>query len=55
MKTWAITMGIGAAMGAVAVLMMPKNNPTRQVAEKAADKIETAAGKLTNKMTQAMN
>lgn len=55
MKTWAVTMGIGAAMGAVAVLMMPKTNPTRQVAEKAADKLENAAGKLTGKMTQAMN
>lgn len=55
MKTWAITMGIGAAVGAVAILMMPKANPTRQVAEKAADKIEDAANKLTCKMTQTMN
>ena len=55
MKAWAITMGVGAAMGAVAVLMMPKNNPTRQAAEKAAGKLEDAANKLTNKMTQSMN
>ena len=55
MKAWAITMGIGAALGAVAILMMPKNNPTRQVAEKAADKLEDAATMLTDKMTQAMN
>ena len=52
MKTWAITMGIGAAMGAVAVLMMPKTNITRQAAEKAADKLENAASKLTGKMMQ---
>ena len=55
MKAWAITMGIGAAVGAVAVLMMPKSNPTRQVAEKAADKVENAAQKLTEKVTGAMN
>ncbi len=55
MKTWAVTMGIGAAMGAVAVLMMPKTNLTRQVAEKTADKLENAAGKITGKMTQTIN
>ncbi len=55
MKTWAVTMGIGAAMGAVAVLMMPKTNPTRQAAEKAAGKLESAANKITGKMTGTMN
>ena len=40
---WAITMGLGAAVGAVAVLMMPRNNPTRRLAAKAANKVEDAA------------
>ena len=39
----AVTAGIGAAMGAVAVLMMPRQNATRQLAQKAADKMEDAA------------
>ena len=39
----AITAGISAAMGAVAVLMMPRQNATRQLAQKAADKMEDAA------------
>ena len=39
----AITAGLGAAMGAVAVLMMPRQNATRQLAQKAADKMEDAA------------
>ena len=39
-KGWAVTMGIGAAVGAVAILMMPRNNPTRKLAAKAADKVE---------------
>ena len=43
-KGYAITAGIGAAMGAVAVLMMPRNNPTRRLAAKAADKLLTVEG-----------
>lgn len=46
----AISMGLGAAAGAVAIMMMPKNNPTRKLAAKAAEKVETTAQKLTNKM-----
>ena len=53
-KGWAITMGIGAAAGAVAVLMMPKNNPTRKLAEKAADKVEDVAYKVSDKLTSSM-
>jgi len=47
-KGWAITAGIGAAAGAVAVLMMPKNNPTRRLAAKAANKMEDVAWKITD-------
>ncbi len=49
-KGWAITMGIGAAAGAVAVMMMPKNNPTRKLAAKAADKVEDAAWNISDKL-----
>ena len=50
----AITMGLGAAAGAVAILMMPKNNPTRKLAAKAAEKVEDAAYQLTDKITSEM-
>ena len=50
MKGWAITAGLGAAAGAVAVLMMPRTNPTRQLAAKAANKMEDLAWKLEDKM-----
>lgn len=50
-KGWAITMGIGAAAGAVAVMMMPKNNPTRKLATKAANKVEDVAWKVSDKLT----
>ena len=50
-KGWAITMGLGAAAGAVAVMMMPRNNPTRKLAAKAADKVEDVAWKVSDKLT----
>ena len=36
LAAWAATAGISAAAGAVAVLMMPRNNATRKLAAKAA-------------------
>lgn len=51
-KGWAVTMGLGAAAGAVAIMMMPKNNPTRKLAAKAADKMEDVALKATDKLSQ---
>ena len=51
-KGWAITAGIGAAAGAVAVLMMPRQNPVRKLAAKAANKAEDLAWKMEDKMNQ---
>ena len=51
LKGWAVTMGIGAAAGAVAIMMMPRNNPTRRLAAKAANKVEEAAWMVSDKLT----
>lgn len=51
-KGWAITAGISAAAGAVAVLMMPRQNPVRKLAAKAANKAEDLAWKMEDKMNQ---
>ena len=51
-KGWAITMGLGAAAGAVAILMMPRTNPTRRLAAKAANKVEDMAWKVSDKLSQ---
>ena len=51
MKGLAIALGVGAAAGAVAILAMPKSNPTRRLAAKAADKVEDVAWKMTSKIT----
>ncbi len=55
LKGWAITMGIGAAAGAVAVLMMPRNNPARKLAAQAATKVEDAAWKVSDKLSNALD
>lgn len=55
MKALAVSMGLGMAAGAVAILMMPKNNPTRKLASKAADTVENVAYKVTDKLTNAMD
>lgn len=51
MKGLALALGVGAAAGAVAILAMPKSNPTRRLAAKAADKVEDVAWKMTSKIT----
>lgn len=55
MTGWAVTMGLGAAAGAVAVLMMPRNNPTRRLAAKAANKVEDAVSQMSDKLTDNMD
>ena len=54
-KGWAITAGISAAAGAVAILMMPRTNPTRRLAAKAANKVEDIAWKVSDKLTDTMD
>lgn len=55
MKSLALSMGIGAAVGAVAVMMMPRNNPVRKLAGKAATTVEDAAMKVGDKITDVMD
>lgn len=52
MKGWAVTLGLGAAAGAVGILMMSRTNPTRRLAAQAADKVEDAAWRLSDKLSQ---
>lgn len=53
-KTLALTMGIGAAAGAVAIMMVPKQSAARKLAYKAAAKVEDAAMDLSDKLTRKM-
>ena len=51
-KSVALGIGVGAAVGAVGILMMSKSNPTRKFATEAADKVEEAAWKVGNKISE---
>lgn len=51
-KGLAVTMGLGAAAGAVGILMMARTNPTRKLAARAANKIEDAAWSVSDKLTK---
>ena len=53
-KGWMLSAGLGAAAGAVAVLMMPRQNPVRRVAAKAANKAEDLAWKVEDKMNEVL-
>ena len=55
LKGWAITLGVGAAAGAVAILAMPRNNPTRRLAAKAANKMEDVAWKMGDTISQKID
>lgn len=54
-KALAVTMGVGAVAGAVAIMMMPRTSPVRKLAYKAASTVEDAACKMGDKITQSMD
>lgn len=48
----AISAGLGAAAGMVAVMMMPRQNPVRKLAAKAANKAEDLAWKVEDTISE---
>ena len=54
MKGWAITLGVGAAAGAVAAMMLPRQSAARRL-NKAACAVEDAAVKIGDKITDKMD
>lgn len=51
-KGWAITLGVGAAAGAVAVMMLPKQSTARKLVNKAAVKVDDAVQNVTEKINE---
>ena len=45
-KTWLLSIGIGMAAGAAAILMVPKHSQLYQMADDAAHTIKMEAGKM---------
>ena len=52
LKGWAITLGVGAAAGAVAVMMLPKQSAARKLVNKAAVKVDDAVQNVTDKINE---
>lgn len=52
MKGWAVTAALGAAAGAVGILMMSRSNPARRLATQAANKMEDVAWSLSDKISE---
>ena len=55
MKGLALSMGLGAAAGAVAVMLLPKQSSARKLVNKAAYAVEDAAHQVADKLTQKMD
>lgn len=51
----AVTMGLGAAVGAVAVMMLPKQSATRKLVNKAACAVEDAAWNVGEKISEKID
>lgn len=54
-KGWAITAGLGAAAGAVAIMMLPQKCTARKLASKAACKVEDAAYKVSDAISNKLD
>ena len=54
-KSWIMTLGVGAAAGAVAAMMLPKNSTTRRLVNKAAYAVEDAAMMVGDKLSDALD
>lgn len=46
MKTWIASLGLGAAAGAAAILLMPKHSQAYRMADDAAHTIKMEVGKM---------
>ncbi len=50
MKFWPVAMGVGAAAGAVTVMMLPRDCAARRMAYQAAEKVEDAMTTAANRI-----
>lgn len=55
MRIWPLALGVGAAAGAVAVMMMPRQCAARKMAYQAAEKVEDAMTTAANKIVDSVS
>ncbi len=53
-KVIALSMGLGAAAGAVAVMMLPRQNAARRLAKRTAVEVEDAMAEAANRLGKMM-
>lgn len=54
-KVIALALGVGAAAGAVAVMMLPRQHAARRMARRAAVEVEDAVANTTHKICKTCN
>ena len=54
-SSWALTLGLGAAVGAIGVMMLPGKCTAKKMAHDAADGISSAVSHTTAKMRHEMD
>jgi gas vesicle protein len=54
-KSWLVTLGVGAAAGAVAAMMLPKHSTARRLVNKAAYAVEDAAMLVSDKIGEKLD
>lgn len=54
MKAWPLALGLGAAAGAVGILMLPRQCTARRMADEAAEKVDDAVTTAANRMVDAI-
>ena len=55
MKALAASLGLGAAAGAIAIMMVPRQSTARKLAYQAAARVEDAASNVVDKIAQKMD
>jgi len=55
MKGLAISMGLGVAVGAIAVMMLPRQSSARKLVNKAANATQDAVQRVTNRISDAVD
>lgn len=55
MKGLVISMGLGAAVGAIAVMMLPRQSSARKLVSKAANATQDAVQRMSNKISDAVD
>ena len=55
MKEWIFTMAVGIFAGAITVLMLPRENPARKFARRAADAVEDTVDRVSDLVDEKLD